>query len=127
MTIKFRAWNVEEKIMHDIAMPSWNGSIEVWANNIAQSEIQYLSNGPEQEGILMQWTGLQDKNGKDIYLGDIVSHHQNKRGDWSSPKIVKWIQGIKKNGFNFASGRRHDGRINLEIIGNIYENLELRK
>lgn len=125
--IKFRCWNVEEKIMHDIAFPSWNGAVEVWENNVPQSKVQYLSqNGPALHGILMQFTGRKDKNGKEIYEGDIV------RAKWGGIGSVVFDDG------GFVS-RWEDGNTTyrlcesdialreLEVIGNIYENPELLK
>ncbi len=84
---------------------------------------------------IMQYTGLKDKNGKEIYEGDIVNEGN---GDGVNPEI-KFIDGA----FRLVSedtatvsiwGTEYDilaeacclGNI-LEIIGNIYENPELVK
>ena len=116
---KFRAWNVEEKIMHDIAFPSWNGMIEVWANNKPQTKVQYLTqNGEEDMGILMQYTGLKDKNGKEIYDGDTLLDDEDFY-------IVEFDEG----GFVAIL----DGNVvfplsevanDCEIIGNIHDKME---
>lgn len=66
---------------------------------------------------LMQFTGLLDKNGKEIYEGDILSADRNE------PWVMQWN----------AYGRwesNTDAEINInwtgwEVIGNIYENPEL--
>jgi len=73
---------------------------------------------------LMQFTGLKDKKGIDIYEGDILENPKNKTS------VVVWTL----NGY-FAESKKDD-RItsfpvslyfveNIEIIGNIYENPEL--
>lgn len=76
--------------------------------------------------ILMQSTGLKDKNGKEIFEGDIVG---SKDGLLNGvvlyrPDLAMWtVDLIRYNNFerlcNVASSR--------EIIGNIYENPELLK
>ena len=68
---------------------------------------------------LMQSTGLKDKNGKEIYEGDIISGGQNYE--------VFWDNGLA--GFLARSSHTQGRELNdsFEIIGNIYENPELLK
>ena len=104
--IKFRAWDVSEKRMlsHELFNTELSfaesAELDFWLNNDSY--------------ILMQYTGLKDKNGKEIYEGDIVKDgYHGKYGIYE----VKW----EKIGWNFVS---EDGR-EIEIIGNIHENPEL--
>jgi len=71
------------------------------------------------EFVLMQFTGLTDKNGKEIYEGDIVRR-------WRSPvpKVVEWkTDRWVYTGFNVSSNSKYGNT--LEVIGNIYQNPEL--
>lgn len=86
-----------------------------------------------RSGILMQYTGLKDKNGKKVYEGDILGHAGRKhpyRHYWVEWKAYKWklkrmIDGEPKGGHPFSQVVNHPE--NFEIIGNIYENPELLK
>ena len=85
---------------------------------------------------LMQSTGLKDKNGKLIYEGDIVQFYND--GIFKTMKIV-WDDdeldfkaiGLKKSVEYYGQDFSYLGCIeredNLEVIGNVYENLELLK
>lgn len=84
------------------------------------------------EGTICQYTGLQDKNSKEIYEGDIV-----KGETWKEPYAMKTktetigqVKYIENHGYMF-SGKLPDGfrtypnLRSCEVVGNVYENKEL--
>lgn len=122
--IKFRSWNVEQEIMHDIAMPSWNGSHEVWKNNEPLTETQWLSFGPANAGILMQYSGINDKNGAEIYEGD-----RFRIGSGKKIFEVRFEHGCF---MAFYNGKQYGliGEIQscfIEVVGNIYQQIKVSK
>ena len=73
----------------------------------------------DENAALMQYTGLKDKNGKEIYEGDILEHYSGAVPKGSNPIIrqaVKWKQYRYININNYSISK---------VIGNIYENPEL--
>lgn len=88
--------------------------------------------GKEEDQVLMQYTGLKDKSGKDIYEGDILS--MNARNEWGSYTPVHNLYvfyNIPTAHFlvqeKDATDESHVWSIptNCEVLGNIYQNLEL--
>ena len=68
------------------------------------------------EPILMQCTGLKDRNGKLIYEGDVMNYR--------TPFAIEWYQ--KCGGYSpWSEDQRYVDPETLEIIGNIYENPDL--
>lgn len=116
---KFRAW-ADGQMLDDISTYTDDFT------SMLNKTFAYLQ---ESENVkFMQFTGLLDKNGKEVYEGDIVSIFKG------CPSIVKFgvqdigndFQGVgfyteEKNGsiFNIFGGG------DIEVIGNIYENPEL--
>lgn len=136
--IKFRAWDVEFREM--VYGRSVNFRDENWrVDPEPNCEIEYCPGGYISSGggnVLMQFTGLKDKNGKEIYEGDILSTKKGRNvvvewqsNVWSHPGFgvfdrKKDEDGVERrynelNIYYFASKR--------EVIGNIYENPNLIK
>lgn len=105
--IKFRFWIEKYKRMCD------------WDTALKEKGYLHLLNFPEW--IPMQFTGLLDKNGKEIYEGDIVKFDGHTFED-------KFIAIIVFNNGMFRPEQWNEPLGNykyLEIIGNVYENKDL--
>ena len=129
--IKFRAWDIESKKMYKVAFPTWNGMIETRDGDHNAPTFFLTQNGEEQKGVLMQFIGSKDKNGKEgsveIYDGDLMRDFPN---GFEPREIfeVCWIN----NGWwmKTKSAVNHKELIvpidtSFEVIGNIYEDENL--
>lgn len=109
--IKFRAW--------DIAYKKWLEQKEVY-EEVAE---QGMWNPERSEYFhIMQYTGLKDKNGKEIYEGDIVMKETYSRGYWLP---VVWKEAMFAVGESGLSPLYKSDAKYYEVIGNIYENPSL--
>lgn len=123
--IKFRVWDKEiKKII--LVSPNWFINNEV-------SNTDFSKLAEEDNCILMQYTGLKDKNGKEIYEGDIV-RFMNEVPDKMMLYKVEWNNEEARFAIvvEHVEYGKYFGRIdeiikNIEVIGNIYENPELLK
>jgi len=105
--IKFRAWDGRKYVIYQIVEK--DGTLYD-ADFGKQMEVQ-------------QFTGLYDKNGKEIYEGDVLG---NDAGAPNQP--VEFSRGsFCLNGLEPLIGQKADWTRFLEVIGNIYENSELLK
>ena len=114
--IKFRAWDKEIKKIVGIQGICWkNENSEIEDFNIGGLGYGVNYHESPENFILMQYTGLKDKNGKEIYEGDIMFEPFTK-----SKTVIEW-----KDYINSMAGFQNLST--WEVIGNIYENKDLLK
>jgi hypothetical protein len=110
--IKFRAWDEKDRIMH-------YGGFSIHATG----KIEPLEGlGPENP-IVMQFTGLKDKNGKEIWEGDII---KTAAGYLNSDPVVTFSDGDWSYSY-WKNELCDDPAESWEVIGNIHENPDLVK
>ena len=127
--IKFRAWNTDKEKMDygDHGDFGLSASVICPLKTIPNRNGTYRTElGECFNGILLQYTGLLDKNGKEIFEGDIVMLYS-----YPYSKIKKGIKVCWENN-GFYPFNQHDEEYGspldgqwCEIIGNIYENPNL--
>jgi uncharacterized phage protein (TIGR01671 family) len=126
--IKFRVWDKDLKKKH-ILGENEHDSIHFLNNQACYYNLQ---NGcgslPKELGEgtyeIMQYTGLKDKNGVEIYEGDIVNFYHSEGKSYSKENaVVEYVQAWC--GFYFAENIRLNSCQKIEVIGNIYENPSL--
>ena len=121
MKLKFRAWMKQFKKMDN----------DIGEMHFEDGEFKYIGDDAHykrlpEDIILMQSTGLKDKNGKEIFEGDIVDYKGRKA-------VVKWHGSYASFIYRFVDELQE--RVSewhplflayhhFEIIGNVYENKE---
>ena len=125
--IKFRAWDKNQKRWLDdvyIRLDGWASSM--LSDDGGKNGLWEHDAGNHDDIVLIQYTGLKDKNGKDIYEGDIIQTVAED-GTKLSKFQIDWRDGafrkLRDDGniyFAESCGVKH-----TEVIGNIHENPEL--
>jgi len=120
--IKFRVWHQGQNEMFTTLYLTFGGRIGVWNNE--ETEIDFVSEYPFLE--LMQYTGLKDKNGIEIYEGDIVEWEDSINEEMYGGEIIYPKETVEFKGGAFYPVCQMT-ETEFEVIGNIYENPELLK
>ena len=152
MIPRYRAWDKHEQKMFD------NDELIIWNNNVYANDSKkklscnYLKGWSIDGEYLMQSTGLKDKNGKEIFEGDILKFND----EWNeychegyvdgSVEGVNYVEVVKGEAcFEFGKTRYPESSLfiymedehlsfaelvkdkdfGFEIVGNVYENPEL--
>lgn len=158
--IKFRAWHFQKRKMYEVkyevkSVDFFFGLAEIqwWTPEPGGTKRHNYKTVMFTDGItekreveLMQYTGLKDKNGKEIYEGDIVKIRDEEMiftdiwgdegqsgDDWNviETNIVRFENGAFVIGSGFEtkciSEYSTQKGYSIEVIGNIYQNPELLK
>jgi uncharacterized phage protein (TIGR01671 family) len=144
--LKFRLWDKEDNSWHNPNI------LEVWNDSGQLEPFRYVKTGkldpiymPLENWTIQQYTGLKDKNDKEIYEGDIIStyvdddvipelkshkytllvYFSNRTHQWCGK--TKNVDEYQCESFPFY-GNQYEILLNkTEIIGNIFENPDLLK
>jgi len=150
--IKFRAWDKENKEWYAPTHEAFKGNLwellvsfsgDLCAHRIGS--LEHESNWPDRY-VLMQYTGLKDRHGRDIYFDDIVrfrfSHPDDPNEDWSGTAVItETMNGGAGLLFDWNESRSavhavteggeieevwpDDSLWRIEVIGNVWESPEL--
>lgn len=133
--IKFRAWDAERQEMYGEGHGMMYGQQEEMDDSLLIRFKHF-----EGEPIFMQYTGLQDRKGQDIYEGDILTSEQypfQDEGKYNYHGVIEWIEeeasfymtkrlaNKEKRGMSDGISQPIEEIEEFEIIGNIYEHPHL--
>ena len=136
MILKYRAWYVlAEEMINEILMISFvrKEIIGKFSDGSTSVPLKFEDKRNGKDIILMQSTGLKDKNGKEIFEGDILTDGHTTGDIRNHPTLGFYtVDESSKEGYlsdtvgieDFEEAKEFM-RNSIEVIGNIYENPEL--
>ena len=119
--IKFRAWNGKEMLYNLVINLDGEDEVAVWLDGTLKGDEPHAW---QEEGLL-QFIGLKDKEGTNIYEGDIIRHPLCKM-----LVTIIWRNGCfcilaNGNGIESLYDDAPTSAYSWEVLGNIHENPEL--
>ena len=134
--IKYRVWDKTSDSMlyqddfERVEIDTKNKMVTLIAEEESDKSHYVLDYEDGIEAEIMRYTGLKDKNGKEIYEGDIVSFYNDEEYRFKSTNALVIYDSAAFMLEHKKLGKEYLGEIDIEnmcikIIGNIYENPEL--
>lgn len=145
--LKFRAWDKRTKKLIQIQGFKYVGEKHIQLFYFDTDGCSTTCTCEKEFIVLIQYTGLKEKNGTEIYEGDIVifNHikdeypeveniffHNVNRTEYQKKYVAEFCNTYYRYGLRFRNGSTHFMVVqatitnhNVEVIGNIYENPEL--
>lgn len=124
--IKFRCWDTENKQMLKVQELDFEDTF--YGGRLSIRADMYNDYFDIEDMILMQYTGIKDKNGKEIYEGDIIKICAEGLGGEAIGKIVYDeydLAFVLRNEIEELSEYLWYAEQQIEVIGNIYDNPKL--
>lgn len=121
--VKYKAWDKEEKVMID-----WfwlNSEGKAYETPVTLYDTPHTEIERNDDLILMQYTGLKDKNGVEIYEGDVIAE------EVGLDELNIIVEVVYYDGCFMGKEKGHEPEYPIkdfldgEVVGNIYENPEL--
>lgn len=125
MIPRYRAWNKATKVMYEVddIMSIDFGKSEISVKTLFFERTNYYK---FDDIVLMQSTGLTDKNGKEIFEGDILSIETDEENvkvevSWDSKHALFVFESKKYNEKEALGELFEDNSYPFKIIGNVWE------
>jgi len=129
---KFRAWDEKKNVMWyqygsvpGVYKFQFSEILFIFDKSIHIKEHTYDKTYILENCPLMQYTGLKDNDGKDIYEGDIIKWIYSYSEFEDLNELTEFDTDVIENIWDVDKWRGCESHFELEIIGNIFENPEL--
>lgn len=132
MIPKFRAWDrLRKEMNYKVMVGNCDTDDENWTCPIIWIEDRKKWLHFDDYECIMQSTGLKDKNGKEIFEGDVLEIQDegevfgNAKLTWDNEQVVFMIEAISVDGIALFHEILSDESYSYRVVGNVYENPEL--
>ena len=130
MMPKFRVWNPEFKQLAEVMSLDFRNERVFAKDLLDESVLAFVVMWEFDKVVVMQSTGLVDKNGKEIFEGDILSIETDEENvkvevSWDSKHALFVFESKKYNEKEALGELFEDNSYPFKIIGNRYEHPEL--
>ena len=123
MIPKFRAWDKFDKVIRDVTLLDYNQFFVGYSYPVFMKSTMHME--------LMRSTGLHDKNGQEIFEGDVLEIEDegevlgNAKLTWNNEQAVFMIEAINVDDIAPFYEILSDESYSYRVVGNVYDNPEL--